>query len=823
MFSTLRKSRPQRHSIEIFQKPFQTKIQESRSSSQQQYPFNYSRRPIKRLKIRSIGSTYEVDDNQVHEIIHESIPEVHDEGPIYIKPVVRVTTKKTIFDSIMDILRQLLDPPKKGTGPIVGPIKMPGSKRKIYLRLLEPVDSSHINVRFVTQIPVPVIDEESILSREHESILPFLPLIDPGISFLNKYPIATSDAMFGSSNRHSVQLPRNASYVSSKDRGSQFKPAIKLKHLAENFKETDKKNVSPVKVEAASGVENNKNHLYYQYQSENETVKSVTEIIKDATENKQSSLEPWYQLTTHRLPLRQIAPLYPLSTMEHMDSGSYENTYKVPSNTLTVPGSHSSSYEQYSNVNSGASGFYDQSSSYTIPNTYTTNYQKQNEFSNAPSSYPISYQNQNEFNNALSSTSYIKQNDLFIAPTTHTSSYKKPVNVPSPSNSYATSYAQNSVQTSSSSQNALRVIDPPLHFLDSRKVLENQADKEHTTIRQQPYTLPNVNEISSMLRNTAQNGELPIDQVTWAKVKREKNELNFQKNVEITSDDNREKWQPLTLVSEDWHKAFTNLAKVTNDNHKTIARQQSINRPKQISQNTMSKSILETEKMDQRQSERRNSVASTRNSNCSAKGDRCGRTEPTIVSHSEDIIKIVDERTQSTANNESILITPKSLASNTVEMSRSNVTTKSSWIEEPQPLVMTTETFVMSSMTERLPLLIKMIKNTTEKSIEKKTRGSMMNDTEKLSSTEESPISGTAKVSIPRNNSTKRLQLPKRPMIMKKPIFVLKEMESSSITRRIVTSSTTRKPTIGSTTEKTKTSKRLTFRSAISKTKSSTT
>lgn len=821
VFSTLRKSRPQRQ-IETLQKPFQTKTHESQPSLQQQR----SRHPIKRLKVRSIGSTYEVDDNEVHEIIHESIPEVHDEGPIYIKPVVRVM-KKNIFDSILDILQQLLDPPKKGTGPIVGPIKMPGSKRKIYLRLLEPVDSSHINVRFVTQIPVPVVDEESILSREHESVLPFLPFVDPDATFLNRHP--TSDATLSSSNRHhSIQLPRNASHVSSKDRRLQPKPATKLKRPSENFKETD--NVSPVKVEAASGAESEKNHLYYQYQTENDAVRTVTEIIKDATENKQGpkdSLEPWYQLTTHRLPLRQIAPLYPLSAMEH-DSGPYENTYKVPSDSLTVPGTHSSSYEQYSNVNAGAStGVYDQSSSYTIPNVY----QKPNEFS--PSSYPISYQNQNEYNNAPSSTSYIKQNDLFIAPTTtHTSSYEKPANVPLPSSSsYATSHAQNDVQTSSSSQSsALRVIDPPLYpFLDPRKVPENHHANQvlqYHPRQQQPYNLPNVNEIDSMLRNHAENG----DQVTWGKLKREKNELNFQKSVEVTSDENREKWQPLMLVSEDadWHKAFANLAKVANsgNQHETVARQQSINRPRQASgqRNTLPDNTIETGKVDQRGDpsggKRRNySAASIRNAKCSPSDKRCGRTE-TTMSHPGDTIKIADEQTRS----EPIVITPKSLASNTVEMSRSNVTTKSGWIEEPQPLVMTTEILVTSGTTESPPLLIKVMKNTTVRSIDKKitTSGSMTNNImEKLAAsnaTERSSIDAS-KMAIPRNNTMRRLQLPKRPMIMKKPIFVLKEMESS----RMVASSTTRRPTIASTTEKTKATKRWTFRSEISKAKSSTT
>ncbi|XP_071574159.1 uncharacterized protein [Temnothorax nylanderi] len=860
VFPILRKPRPQRQ-VETFQKPFPKKSQQQQQQpqQQQQYSRDHSRRPIKRVKVRSIaGSSYEVHDNEVHELIHDSPPELHDEGSIYIKPVVRVT-KKNIFDSIIDILSQLLDPPRKELGPIVGPIKMPGSKRKIYIRLMEPVDSSHINVRFVTQVPVPVVDEESILSKEH-SVLPFLPFGDPGVTLLHKHHphIGSSDVTFSSSNHHhSVQLPRNVSHVPGKVRVSQPKPVIKHSP-SEDLKETEeiKEAVSPVKVEAPS--EANKNHLYYQYPSEDEAVKEVTEIIKGATKNEQGSkdtLEPWYQLSTHRLPLRQIAPLYPLSAMEHTESGSYENTYKVPSDSLTVPSPHLSSYEQYGDVNPDASGYYDQSS-YTIPNTYATTYPKQNEFSNAPSSYPVSYQNQNEFSNAPSPTSYVKQNDLFSAPTSHTSSYEKPANVPPPSGSYATSHEpQNGVQTASdtSSQNALRVIDPPHYYLDPPKGSENQANKvfEHPAIQQQPYNpIPNANELgNSLVRNTAQNGQPPIDQITWGKVKREKSESNFQKNelnfptsksnfqksVEVNpSDDNPEKWQPLSFVSENanWQNAFANSAKVANDNHdEIIARQQLNNRPMQIPQTTTPEGTIEVGRVNQRQTSRRRNrpVASTRNSKCSPseKGDRCEQTEPTIVStpHPEGAVKIMEGQAQSTANIETIVITPKSMVSNTVEMSRPNVTTmKSSWIEPPQPLVMTTEA---TSTTERLPIsLKKVIKNTTEKSIENKTTsGSMSKITEKSaasSATERLSISST-KAPIPRNNTKKGL--PKRPTIMKKPTFVLKkEVElSSTTTRRPVASNTMWKPTTSSTTEKTKATRRSKFQGAVSKMKSSTT
>ncbi|XP_018352555.1 PREDICTED: uncharacterized protein LOC108754617 [Trachymyrmex septentrionalis] len=785
--------------IQTIQKSFQSMVHEPRSKKQQYQPRDRSKRLVKRLKARSIvGSTYEVDDNDIHEIIHESIPE-EDKGPIYIKPVFRVTTKKTIFDSIADILQQLLDPPKKELGPVVGPIKMPGSKRQIYLRLLEPIDSTHVNVRFVTEIPAPVIDEEY---REHESFLPYLPFIDPSVTLLKKHPVESSDPIFtSSSNRHhSIQMSRNTSHISDKNREPQPKPVVKSKRPSKNFKDINKENVSPepVGVEAASGAERDKNHhLYYQYQSGDDAVKHVTEMIKNTTENEQDSIEPWYQLTTHRLPLRQIAPLYPLSAMEHTDFSSYENTYKVPSDSYTSPSHYSSTYEQYSDVNA-APGFYPDQS-YTIPPPYSTTYQKQNEFSNAPSSYPISYQSQNEFNNAPSPTSYFKQNDLFSTPTIYTSSHEKPTNVPSLPSSYATTSheARYDVQTGSSSQDALHVINPPAYLIDSRPVSKNHANK--------------------VLEYTAHNGEqLPIEQVTWGKVKREKSEPNFQKSEEIVFDSDREKWQPLMFTSEDTdlQKAVANLAKIASSNHyETITKQQLINAP--------TPSTIETKRFDQRRNDKRHNPpdAATRNPRCltSDKGDKCERTESTSVltPQLETTIKIVQP--QSATNIESIMITPKPVAS-TVETLKSNVVTKSSWVEEPQKLMMTIESFVTNSTTERSPTLIKTIKNTTE-SIRSETTlsGSMLSNLSKKSrassTTERLPINGTSEASISKN-TTRRRQMRKRPTLMKKPSFVFRGTEANS---------TTRKSTMSSTTEETKTTRRSKYRSAISNTKSSTT
>ncbi|XP_011639010.1 uncharacterized protein LOC105428398 [Pogonomyrmex barbatus] len=877
-----RKSIRSQEQTETFQKPSQKKIPEPQSKSQQRHPRDRTRHPVKRVKVRSIpGSTYEVDENHVHDFDSHSVSEVHDEKPIYIKPMFRVTTKTNIFDSIMDILHQLLDPPKNELGPMVGPIQMPGSKRKIYLRLLEPVDSNHVTVRFVTQVPVPVIDEEL---RDFDSILPFLPFSEPGASnFLNHHHIASSDATYSSSNRHqTVQLPRNVSHVSGKGRGPQS-----TKSPSNDLKETEKENLPPVKAKAVKEEENDKSHAHLQ--SEDDAIKQVTEILNSAENEPDSkdSMKTWYK--KHRLSLQQIAPLYSLTAMEHIEASPYvqENTYKVPGDILN---SQAGSYEQY-NVNA-ASGYYDQS--YTaVPNTYSTTYPKQNEFSNdpssylasyqsrnnlngapssypapyqsqnnlnsapssypisyqnqnelnnVPSSYPVSYQNQNDLNNAASSTSYVKQNDLFSAPTVYsTVGYpyeKQPANVPSSSNSYATPHkTQDGAQTGSSSQNALHIIDPP-YLVDHRQVLESHANKiyEFTTIRPRGYSLPDVVGSSGI----AQNGE-SLDQITWGKVKREKTESSFQKNVEIISD-NHEKWQPLMSEDADWHKAFANLA---NGDFQQEARQQPVNRPRQASRKPTASITGEVGRTEhhRQHGKHRNPITTIENPRCLIVGE-CERMEPMVASipHPEGTVKLVKEQT-SAANVTVItprsapitVITPKSVAaSNTFETLRVNIT-KSSWTEEPQPLVMTTGSPATSSTTQKTPLLIRVestpLDTVTEKSIKnEKTNRSIANASMEKSATSSttrrSPISATLPVS---NNTTKRSWFSKRPMLMKKPTSVLKGTEFGSTTKRTEllsniakrTINTTRKPTtMSSTTEKTRRSK---LRGATSKMKSSTT
>lgn len=868
--------------------------QQQKAQQQHRYNRGHSRHPAKRVKTRSIGGlpTYEVSDNQI-----DSIPEViHDEGPIRIEPMLRVTTKKNVFDSIIDILHQLLDPPKNEPGPLV-PIQMPGSKRKIYLRLIEPLDASQVIVRFVTQLPVPVIDAE----KQYNPFIPIPSIVDPITMLMNQahhgiHPVLSGDPLFSSSsNRHRVIYPpRNVSHV----KGLQSSKPLTTNSLPNPSKDPQIKGSSPPAI-VSNEAESNKNHLtntrvnlqnheqqllsesaasYYQYQAAGEEVMNkVKELLEkeNATTTIKSeadpSVKPWYQLSTHRLPLRQIASYSPAPVKHGSSSSSYTDTYKAPSDVLTGPSSYPTSYEQYNDAANSAPGFYPSSysgpSSYstpykqneihdTHPNTYSTSYYKQEELNNVPSSYSV-YQDQNEFNSAPSSysasyqsqneysapdsyaTSYGKQNDLFSASSAYSSSYEKPT---PPSSSF---YDK---QTGASSNDALEVIDPPSYLPGYR--MENQANRSFatTSTRQPRYSLHETVHL-----NTGGESASPV---IWGKSKREKDKSSFQKSAEITGiDDNREKWQPVVFVHENvgWHEAYeAELAKTATTERQPVLK----DRP--------TKKLARGAADQTRRNVKQRGGGIVRDPRCSTvSGDGCEQKKSTTTStttpRSESTIRIVEKQAQSAVTSEPILIT-KSATNLTIETLKPNVTTKSPTISTTmttlmtttmtnKPLVTTTKSPESMSVgtTERSPLLIKVIKSTTTekpslliKAIEdifmsniaeklKATEASVIKPTvsnmKKLatSSTTEKSSTTTEKTFINSptkmpSNKAKKSELPKRPMIMKKSTYIVKRPALSSTTRRTVT---TQKPTISSTTKKTTVKSK--FLRTTSKRKSSTT
>lgn len=834
-----------------FQSRFQQQQQQQQSQQQHRDNRGRSRHPAKRVKTRSIGGlpTYEVSDNQI-----DSSPEViHDEGPIRIEPMLRVTTKKNIFDSVIDILHQLMDPPKNEPGPLV-PIQMPGSKRKIYLRLIEPLDASEVIVRFVTQLPVPVIDAE----KQYNPFIPIPSIVDPITMLMNQahhgiHPVLSGDPLFvSSSNRHrAIYPPRNVSHA----KGLQSPKPLATNSMPNPSKDPQIKGSSPPAI-VSNEAESNKNHLtntrvnlqnheqqllsesaasFYQYQAAGEEVMNkVKELLEkeNATTTIKSEAEPSvesYQLSTHRLPLRQITSYSPASVIHGSSSSSYTDTYKAPSDGLTGPSSYSTSYEQYNDAANSAPGFYPSSysgpnsysTSYkqneihgTHPNTYSTSYYKQDEFNSAPSSYSISYPSQNEYSAPDSyATSYGKQNDLFSAPSAYSSSYEKPIS----SNFY-------DKQTGASSNDALEIIDPPSYLPDYR--MENQANRSFAT-RQ-----PRYNSLHETVRlNTS--GDQSASRVIWGKSKREKDESSFQKSAEIIDtgiDDNREKWQPVVFVHENagWHEAYE--AKLT----KTATTKRPI-----LKDRPTKKLARETSDQARRNVKQRGGGIA-RDPRCStASGEQNGceqkksTTTSTTTPRSESTIRIVEKEAQSTVNSEPISIT-KSTTNLMIETLKPNVAAKSSTTNATMTnkLLITTKSPESMSVgtTERSPLLIKVIKSvstttekpsllikeiedifmsniaekliTTEASVIKPTVSNVMkklatsSTTEKSSSTtERTLINGT----IP-SDKAKKSKVPKRPMIMKKSTYIVKRPALSSTTRR---TNTTQKPTISSTTKKT--------------------
>ncbi|XP_029170738.1 nuclear pore complex protein DDB_G0274915-like [Nylanderia fulva] len=836
--------------------------QQRQQQPQQQHRYNRDRSkypleiPAKRVKTRSIigTSTVELSDNQL-DAIPEAIP---DEKPIRIEPVLRVTKKKNVLDSILEILRQLLDPPKNEKGPLV-PIKMPGSTRKIYLRLIEPLDSSQVVVRFVTQLPVPVIDVE----KQYDPYVPIPSVIDPVGMLMNHahhsslHPILSNDALLASSssNRHQAVHPTSANVSHVKGSQSVVKPVV------ENLSESPSKvngNVVPPPI-VSNNAESNRNQFpdtqvnvqnheqqllsqsaasYYQYQqaAEEEVMNKVKELfhsenttaIEGGTKNP--SLEPWYQLSTHRLPLRQVAPLYPHS-VEHQGSSSdtYANTYKPPSEVLPGSNSYSTSYEQYNAANLAPEVY---PSSYNVPSSYPTSY-KQNEVNSAPSSYSVPYQNPNEFvpspysvpypapkynNEAAGSyaTSYEKQNDPFGAPSVYSSSYEKPASVPPLSTSYekpasvpssSTFYEK---QIGVSSNDALRVIDPPPFFTDYRT--ENRSFRHSAPAVREPRFNDNPIDLSI---------ESP-SHVVYGKSKREKSEAGFQKSLEI--DDKR--WQPVVFAPEnsDWQEVYeAALAKaVTTERQLPLEEDRPTRKPSRKSADQA-----------RRNSKHRPIARDPRCFSTWGEDVDCELAKSVITStpRSESTVRIIEKQAQAvkedsipiersttsatieTSNPSTITVISKS-PSSTERPATSVTSPRSPKSTEAAPLLIKINDD--SVTTEKQPLLIKALESSfpnikadkliaTETSVINVTPRSMTSNTTekslKSSTTTERSSKNTTRVSLT-SNKARKPDLPKRPMVMKKSTVIVKKPEVSSTTKRPVTTQKPKTTTIVSNATK---------------------
>lgn len=838
-----------------------------------------TRRTLKRLKTRSIaGASYELEDNQLNELT-KPIPEVHNKGSVRIEPVLRVTTKNNVFDSIMDILRQLLNPSKNEPGPLVGPIQVPGSARKIYLRLLEPVDANHVMVRFVTQVPVPVIDVESKYSFPHGP-----PIVDPTALLLSHHhghhdaAPSIGDPIFDASTRHnSIHPPQNASRASDKTRGGSHSSKESfpktLKNPSKDYRDigtSGKGDFSLDKGAASSDTESNSGKTmtvveaplnlqshedltsqfpgesidsYYPYHTvEENAAKRLKGSVNSTASNighdvsKESPPPAWHQLSTHRLPLRQIAPIYSLTSAAPDElADSYASTYDetLSSDVLVVPSLYeTSSYERYNKDNMGNTaaelhtGSYDQHHT-AAPISYPTTLRDA-----SSSFYSVSFdQKQNEFgNDALNSyahTGYEKPSDSFFgASSPHASSYKKPVDVASTIRTtiHDKRNDQPAKVASSSSNDALRVIDPPYFSVASS--LHSQPSKSHIepfveTIRQPRYNShSHLNEVSSNVRLPV--GDILLDQTIWGKTKREKNSDSSLRQDAGSSDNagNREKWQPIMYVDEKgiWQvgepNLFTDLTMVdaggrretgeTYDRSRKAATKDSRN---------LTNSVAGGGDRRQGIGKRRDAVPSAvRAMACSSTSDRESKrceervrspTKLRTISTEQQNVEpvMIIAATTSTARASSTPRTPEATTRSPTTSTMMNiiVTARDG---EPLPLLLpltqTTESPAASSTTERSSLSIKMIKSVA----------AVTNDTIERPIANETKMTGGGKEtkSGPTTENTVDKSTTKSTMDRSATKSTTDKSATKSTTDRSATKSTTDRSATKSTTRKTLTS-----------------
>ncbi|XP_078042910.1 uncharacterized protein LOC144473157 [Augochlora pura] len=127
-----------------------------------------------------VGRSYETTgenlvDHQVESV--QGPPDAFDDGAVHLEPIYRVTKNKNFIDTLLNVLRRLVHPPKS-VGPLVGPFHFPGIGEKVYIRLLESVQPDNLVIRFVSSLPVNEIEttfDKSILPPEellkHSAVL----------------------------------------------------------------------------------------------------------------------------------------------------------------------------------------------------------------------------------------------------------------------------------------------------------------------------------------------------------------------------------------------------------------------------------------------------------------------------------------------------------------------------------------------------------------------------------------------------------------------------------------------------------------------------
>ena len=180
-----------------------------------------------------VGQSYDVSENYIENQQMETVQgpaEAFDEGAVRIEPVYRVTKNRNIFDSIVDVIRKIVDPPK-ALGPFVGPFHFPGIGDKVYIRLLEPLNSNHLVIRLVSHLPVTEIE-----STFDKDILPSSEIMEhPDVPTIGheSLPLSGEGSIGSYSEHHSdVHSFSSDSALSSSNVAQVSKPLLTYGHAA---------------------------------------------------------------------------------------------------------------------------------------------------------------------------------------------------------------------------------------------------------------------------------------------------------------------------------------------------------------------------------------------------------------------------------------------------------------------------------------------------------------------------------------------------------------------------------------------------------------
>ncbi|XP_017753455.1 PREDICTED: uncharacterized protein LOC108546048 [Eufriesea mexicana] len=274
-------------------------------------------------KTGNIGRSYELNENYIENQHIETVQgpaEAFEEGAIRIEPVYRVTKNKNIFDSIVDIIRRVIDPPKS-MGPLIGPFDFPGVGDKVYIRLLEPVNSDHLVVRLISHLPATEIEstfDKNILPSSEVIEHAEIPLVDHG-----SLPLS-NDGLIATYNHHTNvhQMSSDSALSSSNNVIKVSKPSTSF---AQNSEHANRNSIEGHRMRT------------YKLNFKQGNVNGVQQIINHHKQNpalvaivRNNHANPISRLATTDRVNRTQGSLHPQAN-GFQDSSEYMNQFYLPS------------------------------------------------------------------------------------------------------------------------------------------------------------------------------------------------------------------------------------------------------------------------------------------------------------------------------------------------------------------------------------------------------------------------------------------------------------------------------------------------------------